>query len=160
MLLRNHVEPARRQLGEMKRLANWADTSVSLEELLGIEGAGAHIYFGQFAGMIKPKDDSFAERSESNGLSFDFRSRNRRPPRDGVNAMLSLGYSLLAKDLTIACYAVGFDPYIGFYHQSRFGRPALALDLMEPFRPLIGDSAVLTARDFVRAGSVGLTASG
>src|SRR5438105_15104791 len=74
--------------------------------------------------------------------------------------MLSLGYSLLAKDLTVACYAVGFDPYVGFYHQPRFGRPALALDLMEPFRPLIVDSAVLRAintgmvdeGDFVRAG--------
>ena len=77
-----------------------------------------------------------------------------------MNALLSLAYSLLAKDLTIACYAVGFDPFMGFYHQPRFGRPALALDLMEPFRPLIADSAVLraintgmvTARDFVRAG--------
>ena len=83
--------------------------------------------------------------------------------------MLSLGYSLLAKDLTVACYAVGFDPYVGFYHQARFGRPALALDLMEPFRSLIVDSAVLTAvntgmvtaRDFVRAGgAVALTAGG
>ena len=95
--------------------------------------------------------------------------RNRRPPRDPVNALLSLGYSLLAKDLTVACYAVGFDPYVGFYHQPRFGRPALALDLMEPFRPLIVDSAVLTAintgmvtaGDFVRAGgAVALTACG
>src|SRR5260370_15354313 len=67
---------------------------------------------------------------------------------------------MLSKDLTVACYAVGFDPYVGFYHQPRFGRPALALDLMEPFRPLIVDSAVLTAintgmvaeADFVRAG--------
>ncbi len=86
-----------------------------------------------------------------------------------MNALLSLAYSLLAKDLTVACYAVGFDPYVGFYHQPRFGRPALALDLMEPFRPLIADSAVLTAintgmvtaGDFVRAGgSVALTAGG
>ena len=69
----------------------------------------------------------------------------------------------------MACYAVGFDPYVGFYHQPRFGRPALALDLMEPFRPLIVDSAVLTAintgmvteGDFVKAGgAVALTASG
>src|ERR1017187_4005112 len=112
-----------------------------------------------------------AEREEraAGDLTFDFEGRNRRPPRDPVNALLSLGYSLLAKDLTVACYAVGFDPYIGFYHQPRFGRPALALDLMEPFRPLIVDSAVLTAinagmltpRDFVRVGgSVALTASG
>jgi CRISPR-associated protein Cas1 len=83
--------------------------------------------------------------------------------------MLSLAYSLLAKDFTIACYAVGFDPLLGFYHQPRFGRPALALDLMEPFRPLIADSVVLTAintrmitpRDFVRVGpSVAMTPSG
>src|SRR5437773_5029164 len=100
---------------------------------------------------------------------FDFTVRNRRPPRDAVNALLSLAYSVLAKDLTIACYAVGFDPYMGFYHQPRFGRPALALDLMEPFRPLIGDSAVLSAintrmvtpRDFVQEGpGVALTQAG
>ena len=86
-----------------------------------------------------------------------------------MNALLSLAYSLLAKDLTVACYAVGFDPMIGFYHQPRHGRPALALDLMEPMRPLIADSAVLSAvntrmvteRDFVTAGqAVALTASG
>ncbi len=86
-----------------------------------------------------------------------------------MNALLSLAYSLLAKDLTIVTQAVGFDPYLGFYHQPRFGRPSLALDLMEPFRPLIADSAVLTAintrmvtaRDFVRAGdSVALTPDG
>jgi len=95
--------------------------------------------------------------------------RNRRPPRDPVNALLSLGYSILTKDLTIACYAVGFDPMMGFYHQPRFGRPALALDLMEPFRPLIVDSAVIsaintrmvTATDFVRSGdAVALTPAG
>ena len=91
------------------------------------------------------------------------------PPRDPVNALLSLAYSILAKDLTIVCQAVGFDPYQGFYHQPRFGRASLALDLMEPFRPLIADSAVLSAintrmvtpGDFVQAGdSVALTPSG
>jgi CRISPR-associated protein Cas1 len=105
----------------------------------------------------------------SSEFTFDFEGRNRRPPRDPVNALLSLAYSMLAKDLTLACYAVGFDPYMGFYHQLRHGKPALALDLMEPFRPLIADSAVLSAvntrmvtdRDFVRAGgSVALTPSG
>ena len=115
--------------------------------------------------MIKAGED--AERR--GGVPFDFEGRNRRPPRDPVNALLSLGYSLLAKDLTVACFAVGFDPYVGFYHQPRFGRPALALDLMEPFRPLIVDSAVLTAintgmvtaRDFVRVGgSVALRQGG
>lgn len=78
-------------------------------------------------------------------FTFDFINRNRRPPRDAVNALLSLAYSVLAKDLAITALAVGLDPWLGFYHQPRFGRPALALDLMEPFRPLIADSAVLTA---------------
>jgi CRISP-associated protein Cas1 len=100
---------------------------------------------------------------------MDFEGRNRRPPKDAVNALLSLAYSVLAKDLTVTCYAVGFDPLIGFYHQPRFGRPALALDLMEPFRPLIADSAVINAintrmvtpSDFVSAGdSVALKPSG
>ena len=102
-------------------------------------------------------------------LRFDFHGRNRGPPRDPVNALLSLAYSLLAKDCTLAAMAVGFDPYIGFYHQPRHGRPALALDLMEEFRPLVADSAVLTALntrvldadDFLRAGdAVNLTRAG
>jgi len=102
-------------------------------------------------------------------VTFDFNQRNRRPPRDPVNALLSLAYSVLSKDLTIVCHTVGFDPFLGFYHQPRFGRASLALDLMEPFRPLIADSAVLSAintrmatpRDFVRAGnSVALTPDG
>jgi CRISPR-associated protein Cas1 len=141
-----------------------AEHATSQEELLGIEGNAARVYFQNLAGMIKPDDRS----SEAN-LTFDFNGRNRRPPRDPVNALLSLAYSLLAKDLTIVCHAVGFDPFLGFYHQPRFGRAALALDLMEPFRPLIADSAVLnaintrmvTARDFVQAGnSVSLTPGG
>jgi CRISPR-associated protein Cas1 len=86
-----------------------------------------------------------------------------------VNALLSLAYSLLAKDCTIAALAVGFDPYVGFYHQPRYGRPALALDLMEEFRPLIAESTVLTVignrmingGHFVRAGdAVNLTPAG
>lgn len=164
LLQRNHIEPGRNTLAGLKQMAERAEQSKSLDELLGIEGHAASLYFGDFAGMIKTD-----EGGQPAGFAFDFEGRNRRPPRDPVNALLSLGYSLLAKDLTLACYAVGFDPYIGFYHQPRFGRPALALDLMEAFRPLIADSAVLTAvntgmvsaRDFVRAGkSVALTASG
>lgn len=164
LLQRNHVEPDRRALAGMKEMADQAEEAESLEGLLGIEGNAARIYFGEFAGMMKPD-----EEAATAPLPFDFNGRNRRPPRDPVNAMLSLGYSLLAKDLTVACYAVGFDPYVGFYHQPRFGRPALALDLMEPFRALIVDSAVLTAvntgmvtsKDFVRAGgAVTLTVGG
>jgi CRISPR-associated protein Cas1 len=164
LLQRNHVEPKRQTLAGMKDMAERAEEAGSLEELLGIEGNAARMYFGDFAGMMKPD-----EEAGTGPLPFEMDGRNRRPPRDPVNAMLSLGYSLLAKDLTVACYAVGFDPYVGFYHQPRFGRPALALDLMEPFRALIVDSAVLTAvntgmvtgRDFVRAGgAVALTAAG
>jgi CRISPR-associated protein Cas1 len=165
LLQRNHVEPKRVALDGMKEMAERAETAKRLDELLGIEGNAARLYFGEFSGMIKPDE----ERGDAATVTFDFEGRNRRPPRDPVNALLSLAYSLLAKDLTVACFAVGFDPYIGFYHQPRFGRPALALDLMEPFRPLIADSAVLTAintgmvttKDFVRVGgSVALTASG
>jgi CRISPR-associated protein Cas1 len=164
LLQRNHVEPNRQSLTGMKEMAERAEEAASLEELLGIEGNAARIYFGEFGGMMKPD-----EEAGTSPLPFEMDGRNRRPPRDPVNAMLSLGYSLLAKDLTVACYAVGFDPYVGFYHQPRFGRPALALDLMEPFRALIVDSAVLTAvntgmvttRDFVRAGgAMALTAGG
>lgn len=166
MLQRNHIEPKKSSLGGMKALAERAERAENLESLLGFEGSAARLYFEEFAGMIKPGDEL---ESPASGFSFDFEGRNRRPPRDPVNALLSLAYSMLAKDLTIACYAVGFDPYMGFYHQLRHGRPALALDLMEPFRPLIADSAVLSAvntkmvteRDFVRAGaSVALTPAG
>ena len=95
--------------------------------------------------------------------------RNRRPPTDAVNCLLSFCYGLLTKEMLAACLAVGFDPYIGLFHRPRFGRPALALDLAEEFRPLLADSTVLTlvnnreisASDFVvRAGAVTLTADG
>lgn len=166
MLQRNHLEPNPQSLLALKQMAEQAERAENLEQLLGFEGKAARIYFGDFAGMVKLDESESAERTQ---FHFDFSGRNRRPPRDAVNAMLSLGYSLLVKDLTIACYAVGFDPYMGFYHQPRFGRPALALDLMEPFRPLIADSAVLTAintrmvtpQDFVQAGpGVALTPGG
>jgi CRISPR-associated protein Cas1 len=133
MLQRNHIEPKAESLAGLKQMIERAERARGLDELLGIEGNAARIYFGDFAGMIKA--------DEGNGASnfpFDFTGRNRRPPRDAVNALLSLAYSLLAKDFTIACYGVGFDPFIGYYHQPRFGRPALALDLMEPFRPAGG----------------------
>jgi len=122
-------------LQELTRLASKAGVATSLETLLGIEGAAARCYFSHFAGMLKPKAD---------GLSvFDFTARNRRPPRDPVNALLSFVYSLLAKDLATTVLAVGYDPFLGFLHQPRYGRPALALDLMEEFRPILTDSVVV-----------------
>jgi CRISPR-associated protein Cas1 len=166
MLQRNHLEPSPQSLLGLKQMAERAERAGNLEQLLGIEGNAARVYFGDFAGMMKLDEGESSERVQ---FCFDFSGRNRRPPRDAVNALLSLGYSLLVKDFTIACYAVGFDPYLGFYHQPRFGRPALALDLMEPFRSLIAESAVLTAintrmvtpQDFMRAGpGVALTPGG
>lgn len=141
LLQRNHIEPDSATLDQMKILAKKAMEAKSLPELLGIEGNAARLYFGAFAGMLKLDDDD----KNAGEFSFDFNGRNRRPPRDPVNALLSLAYSVLAKDNMVACYGVGFDPLIGFLHQPRFGRPALALDIMEPFRPLIADSAVLSA---------------
>ena len=108
-------------------------------------------------------------RADNDSLRFQFDKRNRRPPADPVNALLSYGYALLAKSWTIVLSAVGLDPYRGFYHQPRYGRPALALDMMEPFRPLIADSSVIQAinngevrpSDFISAaGSVALTEDG
>jgi CRISPR-associated protein Cas1 len=162
MLQRNHIEPPARAIEALKRLARQALQAGAVDSLLGIEGSAAHYYFANFGGMVKAEDDAGAP-------AFDFTSRNRRPPRDPVNALLSLGYSLLARDLTITCHAVGFDPFVGFYHQPRFGRPALALDLMEGFRPLIVDSAAITAintrmvtsDDFIQVGpAVALTPKG
>ena len=77
--------------------------------------------------------------------AFRFDRRNRRPPTDPVNALLSFAYSMLTRTFTVTLSAIGFDVYRGFYHRSRYGRPALALDLMEPFRPIVADSTVLQA---------------
>jgi CRISPR-associated protein Cas1 len=170
MLQRNHIEPPAGAIAFMKCMIGEAERASSTESLLGVEGNAARIYFENFSGMIKSGDDDVGSQpSAAPEFNFDFTKRNRRPPRDAVNALLSFAYSVLAKDLTIVCHAVGFDPFLGFYHQPRFGRAALALDLMEPFRPLIADSAVLSAintrmvtpGDFVRTGdAVALKADG
>ncbi|MGI8604403.1 MAG: CRISPR-associated endonuclease Cas4g/Cas1g [Verrucomicrobiales bacterium] len=174
LLMRNHLEPPEAIIGKLKRASEDALTANSVEELLGIEGAAASQYFQQFGGMVKVEDDLPGlglpvENTKQRMFNFNFNNRNRRPPTDPVNAMLSLAYSMLAKDCTLAALAVGFDPYLGFYHQPRFGRPALGLDLMEEFRPLIAESTVLscinnrvvTDKDFVKAGqAVNLTAPG
>jgi CRISPR-associated protein Cas1 len=133
MLMRNGDVPDR----VTSLMASFRDSTESardLTALLGIEGSAAALYFEQFESMLKQRDD----------WKFDWRGRNRRPPRDPVNALLSLGYSMLAKELTGVCYSVGLDPFLGFMHQPRYGRPALALDLMEEFRPLIVDSVAIS----------------
>ncbi|ABA23775.1 CRISPR-associated protein, Cas1 family [Trichormus variabilis ATCC 29413] len=108
------------------------DKANSINTIRGLEGAGSAAYFGCFNQLIRVDN-------------FSFHTRNRRPPIDPVNSLLSLGYSLLRHDIQGALNIVGFDPYLGYLHTERYGRPSLALDLMEEFRPLIVDAVVLTA---------------
>jgi CRISPR-associated protein Cas1 len=129
---RGSDEPAARDLAELIRRLDGAPT---LETVLGLEGQGAALYFGEFGRFL---------RSQPPGRGFEFTSRNRRPPRDPVNALLSFAYAMLTKDCFAAVSTVGFDPYKGFFHSNRHGKPSLALDLMEEFRPVIADSVVLT----------------
>ena len=134
-----------------------AERARDLPQLLGAEGNAAAHYFRHFREMLSVPQ---GEAGAADDWPFDFERRTRRPPADLVNALLSYAYSLLSRSVAVTLTAVGFDAYRGFYHQSRYGRPALALDVMEPFRPLIADSAVLMAinngevggADFVRAG--------
>ncbi len=107
------------------------NTTEKIDSLRGLEGAGSAAYFGSFAHLIRVKE-------------FRFETRNRRPPTDPVNALLSFGYSLLANDVQSAVNIVGFDPYLGYLHVERYGRPSLALDLMEEFRPIVVDAMVLS----------------
>src|SRR5690606_34633110 len=103
------------------------------DELRGIEGEAANIYFGCFDELIL-----------ENKPGFGFEGRNRRPPRDNMNALLSFLYTLLAHDVQSALETVGLDPYVGFLHRDRPGRPSLALDLMEELRPYLADRLALS----------------
>ena len=105
------------------------DEAGNMEAVHGLEGRGSGLYFSAFKRILKQ--------------DMGFRSRIRRPPTDPVNSLLSFGYTLLAYALQAAVHVVGLDPYIGFLHTVHYGRPSLALDLMEEFRPVIVDSVVL-----------------
>ncbi|WP_437194484.1 CRISPR-associated endonuclease Cas4g/Cas1g [Planctomicrobium sp. SH527] len=157
-LLRRHLaepqHPVLKQLAEYYRRARIAG---SAETLLGLEGMAAKEYFFELFQLFPDHP------------TFDVRDRNRRPPRDPVNAVLSFVYSLLTKELTVTLQAVGFDPMLGVFHRPRYGRPSLALDMAEEFRPLIADSVTLTAFNngevgpgsFIqRAGAVTMTDAG
>ncbi len=161
LLRRNLPELKGGVLKDFTAAARRASRAKVPQSLLGFEGTAARLYFGKFSGLLKSQGDEHRR--------FEFGNRNRRPPRDPVNAMLSLAYAMLTKDAHIALLAVGLDPMLGFFHKPRFGRPALALDMMEEFRPLIADSCVLTAvntgiisqEDFIRGGpAVSLTSGG
>lgn len=162
LLRRNARGEVRGILDGLKRLAGQARQAHSFSDLLGIEGTAARMYFNAFPSMLVGDATPF-------GAEFSILGRNRRPPRDPLNALLSFCYAMLTKDLVAVTLGVGFDPYLGIYHRSRYGRPSLALDLAEEFRPLIADSVVLrllnngeiTSSDFTRrAGAVALTANG
>lgn len=124
-------------LEALSRLADRAAYAPSEAELLGLEGEAAARYFRLFSTMLGAAARDFPE--------FAFEKRTRRPPADPINAMLSLAYAMLTRTWLTVLSAVGFDPYLGFYHRPRFGRPALALDMMEPFRPILADSTVIQA---------------
>lgn len=144
------VETAASHLGHLLRQLQLSE---SLDTCRGIEGAAAQAYFEVFDHMI-------AQQKEE----FTFRERSRRPPRDNVNALLSFVYTLLVHDLRAALEGVGLDPAVGFLHRDRPGRPGLALDLMEEFRPWFADRLVLSlinlrqlsAKDFSRSESGGV----
>jgi CRISPR-associated protein Cas1 len=153
-MLRRNVSPSPvAALADMADLLRRVDEAVSAEQLLGLEGNLAARYYANFGAMLAPRDFD---------ATWDFKNRNRRPPKDPVNAMLSFGYALLAKECTVAALAEGLDPWWGFYHKPRHGRPALSLDLMEEFRPLVVDSAVITAINtgMVTAGDFTRSAAG
>jgi len=136
LLRRNATGIAQTDLDDLIQQGQTVQQAQSLASLLGIEGLGAKVYFANFSRMFK---------TDAMDHTWDFNNRNRRPPRDPVNALLSFGYAMLAKECTVALSAEGFNPYWGFFHQPRHGRPGLALDLMEEFRTPVVDSAVITA---------------
>lgn len=134
------------------------ERTTSIDSLRGLEGSGSAAYFGSFNPLIRAE-------------GFRFEARRRRPPTDPVNALLSLGYALLRHDVQSAVNLAGFDPYLGYLHTQRYGRPSLALDLMEEFRPLVVDAIVLSglnrraiaAQEFTTeplSGAVSLTPEG
>lgn len=162
LLRRNARGDVSATLTALKQLAQQAREAVTLSSLLGIEGTAARVYFAALPSMLGPAAETF-------GAQFSQLGRNRRPPPDPLNALLSFCYAMLTKDLVAVTLGVGLDPYLGVYHRSRYGRPSLALDLAEEFRPLIADSVVIsilnngeiTPSDFIRrAGAVSLTPDG
>ena len=161
---RDTTDPQR--VDDLNRIANKLTASLNevgnatqLAALRGIEGDAASLYFSAFNAMVNVKDSA-----------FQYTKRSRRPPLDPLNALLSFAYTLLAHDVRSGCEATGLDPQVGFLHRDRPGRPGMALDLMEEFRPFFADRMVLSlinrqqiqARDFVQreSGAYFLTDSG
>ena len=119
-------------------LANWTRSNykklvgeqTTLDQVRGVEGLAAKDYFGCWDALLKEP--------------WSFPRRNRRPPTDPVNSLLSFAYGLLRVQVTAAVHLAGLDPYIGYLHEVHHGQPSMVLDLMEEFRPLVADSLVLS----------------
>lgn len=127
----NHPEAGLTEAAdELKSYADRADRAAAIPELLGIEGAGSRVYFGAFARMCRG--------------DLAFSGRSSRPPRDPMNALLSFGYVMLGNEVAALLDAVGFDPYLGFYHEPQDARCSLAIDLIEEFRHPLIDRLCLT----------------
>jgi CRISP-associated protein Cas1 len=126
-------EMLRRAVSLLGRSLDACDKQEDLDSLRGIEGDAANTYFGAFDHLIVSQKESFY-----------FRDRSRRPPLDNVNCLLSFLYTLLVHDARSALESVGLDPAVGFLHRDRPGRPGLALDLMEEFRPFLADRLALS----------------
>lgn len=162
LLRRNHAAADRRLLATLAMHARQTRGAQAIDQLMGIEGMAARHYFSVLPQLLKGAGEWAARRFAEGG-------RNRRPPKDEVNAVLSFVYALLVRDCNLAASVVGFDPYVGFLHAPHYGRPSLALDLAEEFRPLVGDSVTLNVfnqgevaeKDFVRrARGVALSPTG
>ncbi len=126
------LEPLITNIKTIQAMEKRIDKATDITELLGLEGNASAAYFRSFNFMLKEE------------VGFDFQKRSRRPPADPINALLSFAYSLLTADINSALQVVGLDPYVGYFHQLKYGKPCLALDLMEEFRPIIADSVVIT----------------
>lgn len=147
VVVQRHSERApwsRAALAGMEAMIQRTLQAQNRDELRGLEGQGAKEYFSLLRRLLKPPVDG-------QGQGWGFERRACYPPTDPINALLSFSYSMLLRDVTTACELIGLDPYIGFFHVIDYGRPSMALDLMEEFRPIVADSIVLEAvnRPFV-----------
>lgn len=118
-----------KELARLKENAVQAKRAQSIDSLMGIEGESARLYFSIYRQVLNP--------------DWSFKKRTRRPPKDAVNALLSLGYTMLGHAVSAALEIVGLDPYLGYFHAEKYGRPTLVLDLVEEFRGPVVDSLVL-----------------
>lgn len=146
-------EAIERVCEELLRCKRRVLNAESIDSVRGIEGEAATAYFGVFSRLLLNRKEDFV-----------FEGRNRRPPKDAINAMLSFVYTLICNDMTSALETVGLDPYVGFMHTLRPGRASLSLDMMEELRAYLGDRLVLslinrkqiTIKDFIKQGDEGI----